>query len=185
MVSDTHHRRSVRLQGYDYAQAGAYFVTICTQDRECSLGKVVDGEMALSDAGRMVQSVWEGLPGRFPTVELDQFVVMPNHIHGILVLVGAQFIAPTVHAQNKRMVGAQFIAPNASGRDKLSRPTGRDKSRPYIGTAEPGMISRAPTLGEVVRAFKAATARQIRFSGLQNLVGNVTTTSMSSVMKSP
>jgi hypothetical protein len=86
--SNAHHRRSIRLQGYDYAQAGAYFVTICTQNQECLLGEVVDGEMALNDVGRMVQSMWDGLPRRFPFIELDQFGVMPNHVHGIVVLTG-------------------------------------------------------------------------------------------------
>lgn|GEM_PF-87594 len=84
-----HHRRSVRLKGYDYAQAGAYFVTICTQNRGHMFGEVVNEEMRLNDAGRLVQSVWDGLPGHYPGVETDAFVIMPNHIHGIVVLVGA------------------------------------------------------------------------------------------------
>jgi len=84
-----HHRRSVRLKGYDYSQAGAYFVTICTQDRACLFGEVVDGEMRLNDAGRMIQSVWDAVPAFYPGVNTDEFVVMPNHIHGIVVLVGA------------------------------------------------------------------------------------------------
>jgi putative transposase len=78
MSSDIHHRRSIRLQGYNYAQAGAYFVTICTQNRECLFGEVVDGAMILNDAGRMVEAIWDRLPDRFPFIELDQFGVMPN-----------------------------------------------------------------------------------------------------------
>jgi REP element-mobilizing transposase RayT len=81
-----HHRRSIRLKGYDYSQAGAYFVTICTQDRACLFGKVVNGEMRLNDAGRMVLAEWNMLPERFPHVVLDAFVVMPNHVHGIVVI---------------------------------------------------------------------------------------------------
>jgi REP element-mobilizing transposase RayT len=88
------HRHSIRLRDYDYAQTGAYFVTICTRDRRCLFGEVSDGEIPSNDIGHVVQTVWEGLPSRFPLVELDQFVVMPNHVHGIIVLVGAQFIAP-------------------------------------------------------------------------------------------
>jgi hypothetical protein len=83
-----HDRRSLRLNGYDYAQAGAYFVTICTQDRACLFGDVADGEMRLNDAGRMVRSVWEALPDRFPRTGLDAFVVMPNHVHRIIVIAG-------------------------------------------------------------------------------------------------
>jgi REP element-mobilizing transposase RayT len=84
-----HHRRSIRLRGYDYSQLGAYFVTICVQDRECLFGEVVEEEMRLNDAGRMVQDVWNDLPRYYPGVALDAFVVMPNHIHGIIILVGA------------------------------------------------------------------------------------------------
>jgi putative transposase len=81
-----HHRRSIRLQGYDYSQAGAYFVTICTQNRECLFGDIVNGGMRLNEAGRVVESVWDGLPGHYAHVELDAMVIMPNHFHGIIVL---------------------------------------------------------------------------------------------------
>ena len=81
-----HQRRSTRLTAYDYAQAGAYYVTICTQDRLCLFGEVVNGNMVLEDAGRAIWRVWEALPARFPHIALDAFVVMPNHIHGIIVI---------------------------------------------------------------------------------------------------
>jgi len=61
-------------------------VTICTQDRQHVFGEVVDGEMRLNDAGRMALSEWEALPRRFPTIDLDAFVIMPNHVHGIIVI---------------------------------------------------------------------------------------------------
>ncbi|MBU0500924.1 MAG: hypothetical protein KJ558_01720 [Gammaproteobacteria bacterium] len=79
-------RRSIRLQGYDYSQAGAYFVTICTQNRESLFGDIVEGEMRLNEAGRLVESVWDGLPEHYFHVELDAMVVMPNHFHGIIAL---------------------------------------------------------------------------------------------------
>ncbi|MBC7237764.1 MAG: hypothetical protein H5T69_18130, partial [Chloroflexi bacterium] len=85
---ERHHRRSIRLKGYDYTQPGAYFVTIVTQDRARLFGEVVDGEMRLNDAGRMVQTVWDELPAFYPGVQTDAFIVMPNHIHGIIVLTG-------------------------------------------------------------------------------------------------
>jgi REP element-mobilizing transposase RayT len=84
-----HHRRSIRLKGYDYSQAGAYFVTIITHDRARLFGEIAEGDMRLNDAGRMIWAEWDALPLRFPTIELDAFVVMPNHVHGIMVLVGA------------------------------------------------------------------------------------------------
>jgi len=86
---EKHHRRSVRLNGYDYAQPGAYFATVCTHQRECLLGRIKASQVVLSDAGEIAQSVWDGLPDRFPSVGLDEYVIMPNHVHGI-ILVGAQ-----------------------------------------------------------------------------------------------
>src|SRR4051794_39743544 len=79
-------RRSLRLKGYDYAQAAAYFITICTQDRSCLFGDVVAENMTLNDAGRMLVTLWNDIPERFPDVKIDTFVVMPNHLHGIVVL---------------------------------------------------------------------------------------------------
>ena len=90
-------RRSIRLRGYDYSRAGAYFVTICVQNRACEFGEIVDGEMVLGDSGGMVETVWNELPDRFLNIDLDAFVIMPNHIHGIIVFVGA----PLVGAHSK------------------------------------------------------------------------------------
>jgi len=83
---ESRHRRSVRLKGYDYACAGACFVTICTQDRACLFGEIENGKMLLNDAGRMVQSVWNELPVYYAGIETDAFIIMPNHIHGIIVI---------------------------------------------------------------------------------------------------
>ena len=83
---ERHHRRSIRMAGYDYSQAGAYFVTICVASNACLLGEIVDGEVILSEAGEIVLATWASLPARFPGLELDAFVVMPNHVHGIIVL---------------------------------------------------------------------------------------------------
>lgn len=81
---DKHHRRSIRLCGYDYAQEGLYFVTICCQDRMCLFGEIVNGEMVLNDAGRMVEKCWLAMPERYQNVILHEYVVMPNHFHAIL-----------------------------------------------------------------------------------------------------
>jgi putative transposase len=72
-----HHRRSIRFQGYDYSQSGAYFVTICTNNRELLL---------TNDTIHVVQSTWTELPNRFTNLLLDEFIIMPNHVHGILLL---------------------------------------------------------------------------------------------------
>ncbi len=86
---ERHHRCSVRLTGYDYTQAGAYFVTICAQNRACLFGGVVDSEMQLNDAGRIIEHWWFELNRKFSTVQTDEFTVMPNHFHGIVVITDA------------------------------------------------------------------------------------------------
>src|SRR5260221_5654540 len=83
---DKHHRRSIRLDGYDYAQEGAYFITICTHHREELFGEVQDGAMLLNANGHLVTEHWQKLPDFHLNLALDVFVVMPNHLHGILIL---------------------------------------------------------------------------------------------------
>ena len=78
-------RRSIRLQGYDYSQAGMYFVTVCTLGKECLFGEIVDGCMNLNDAGQMVERWFGELPNKFEDIECDAFVCMPNHIHFIIL----------------------------------------------------------------------------------------------------
>jgi REP element-mobilizing transposase RayT len=81
-----HHRRSIRLPGYDYSQEGAYYVTVVVQGRECLFGEIVDGKMHLNEYGKIVQKWWEEIPIHFPNVELGAFVIMPNHVHGIIFI---------------------------------------------------------------------------------------------------
>jgi hypothetical protein len=81
-----HHRRSIRWVGHDYTQEGVYFVTVCIQGHACLFGEIVDGQMRVNDAGCMLQEVWNELPSHYPGVETDVFVLMPNHMHGIIVL---------------------------------------------------------------------------------------------------
>ena len=80
-----HHRRSVRLRGYDYSQEGAYFITICAKDRKHLFGKIIDNEMYLNKLGEIVYEEWEALPKRWKHIELGAFQIMPNLMHGILV----------------------------------------------------------------------------------------------------
>jgi hypothetical protein len=139
---DKHHRRSIRLRGYDYALAGAYFVTMVTQDRACLLGKVVAGVMRLNDAGRMVRTVWDELPVYYPGVDIDAVVVMPNHIHGIIVLVGA---AP----RGRPDIGPDSVFPAANfyGTDRFTYHTydGVRSSNRTTVTIKVGSINDAPT----------------------------------------
>ena len=84
-----HHRKSIRLKGYDYSKAGLYFITICVQDRKCLFGKIVGIEnfqpkIVLNDAGKIADECWLGIPEHFPNVVLHEHIVMPNHVHGIV-----------------------------------------------------------------------------------------------------
>jgi putative transposase len=81
-----HHRRSIRLSGYDYTQAGRYFITICTYNRQNLFGEIVNGEMALNEYGRIVAACWQELARHFPNITLGEWVIMPNHVHGIIVI---------------------------------------------------------------------------------------------------
>ena len=98
---DIHHRRSVRLQGWDYSSPGMYYITICTHLRECLFGEVIDAEMRLNEFGNVADTCWQAIPGHTQRIELDEWAVMPNHVHLLFVLnerdaVGAtRRVAPT------------------------------------------------------------------------------------------
>lgn len=79
-----HNRQSIRLQGFDYSQEGSYFITICTQGHQPLFGEIIKEEMAINQIGKIVNDQWFQLPGRFNGIQLGAFVVMPNHIHGII-----------------------------------------------------------------------------------------------------
>ena len=81
-------RKSIRLKGYDYSQPGGYFVTICTKNREMLFGDVVDGKMVLNSGGKIVKKCWFDIPAHFPNVCLDDFVIMPNHVHFLCAFSG-------------------------------------------------------------------------------------------------
>ncbi|MCL6444977.1 MAG: hypothetical protein K6T83_16245 [Alicyclobacillus sp.] len=136
---EKHNRRSIRLKGYDYSQPGAYFVTIVTQDRACLFGGVVDAEMRLNDAGCIAHQCWTDIPNHFPHVQLDAFIVMPNHVHGILVI--AHHAAPDD-------VGARHAVPQPP--TASHNPTVEQFGKPVHGSI--------PT---IVRSFKSATTKRI------------------------
>lgn len=100
------HRRSIRLNGYDYSQGGAYFVTICTYQREWLFGKITHGEMKLNNLGEIVRDEWLRTSEIRPNVILDEYVIMPNHLHGIIIIKndggrGTLQCAPTVERFGK------------------------------------------------------------------------------------
>jgi REP element-mobilizing transposase RayT len=87
-VKDVHHRHALRLKGFDYTQHGAYFVTICVQNRQYAFGTIQVGVLELNAAGLMIATLWSELPHYYSEISIDHFVVMPNHFHGIIILEG-------------------------------------------------------------------------------------------------
>ena len=87
-------RQSIRLKNYDYSKSGYYYITMCTENRTCIFGNIFNGKMVLNDVGKIVNDVLLTIPKRFDNVGLDEFVIMPNHIHGIVIIVGAGVSRP-------------------------------------------------------------------------------------------
>ena len=110
---DKHHRRSIRLPGYDYSQPGAYFVTICVDRRECLFGDVVDGQMRLNQYGEIVADEWQRSSVIRQEIELDAWVVMPNHFHGIVIInpVGANGRSPLRRSPLRRSPPGNYVRP--------------------------------------------------------------------------
>ena len=141
---DIHHRRSIRLKDYDYSSAGAYFVTLCVLNRECIFGEVTDGVIMLNHPGEIVQAEWLKSAEIRKEIELDAFIVMPNHLHGIIVIDHA---LPSVGATG-------------------GSPYGRSPQINHIRQRAPGRSPRQPgpsprSLGALVAGFKSATTIRI------------------------
>jgi putative transposase len=141
------HRRSIRLDGYDYSQCGAYFVTVCSHQRECLFADFVDGEIRLNDLGRIVDDEWQRSCAIRKEVELDVWCVMPNHIHGIVLInnipsVGAYGNTPTYHTPNR----------------SNSAPITDSSVRAYGHTS---LRSPSKTIGAMIRGFKSAVTTRI------------------------
>jgi REP element-mobilizing transposase RayT len=81
-----HHPRNIHLRGYDHSQPGAYFITICTRERMCIFGEIVNGVMHLNEAGHIVAWTWQDLPNHVPNLIWDAFVFMPNRVHGTIII---------------------------------------------------------------------------------------------------
>jgi putative transposase len=144
--SEIHHRQSIRLKGYDYSQPGAYFVTICAWNKECLFGEIVDGEIILNKYGEIVMKCWEAIPSHFVNVECDEFVVMPNHIHGVIFINNCRGEVSSPFSE--------VVAPNS--KTKTAPIHGRETSE---GGETPPL--RKITLGQIAAYFKYQSAKQI------------------------
>ena len=165
---DIHHRRSIRMKGYDYSSPGAYFVTTVTHKRECLFGDVVEGSVHLSKMGGIVQQVWLDLSNRYSYVVLDAFCIMPNHVHGIIILTdtlgrgGSELQLPSVpdQIQEKSNIESNEILT----RPYIQYPSMSDQIREKSKTESNGNQTRPDTrhgIPEIVRAIKSFSARRI------------------------
>jgi len=146
-----HHRRSIRLKGYDYSQAGLYFITICCQDRARLFGQIINGNMQLNDAGKMANQCWLEIPTHFPDVILHEHIIMPNHVHGIVEFaVGANNYSPN---DDDADIGANGGANNYSPNDDDADIGAKDFSP---------LRSPSKTIGSVVRGFKIGVTKWMR-----------------------
>ncbi len=138
--SREYHRKPIRLKDYDYSQAGAYFITICSAGRDCLFGEVEEDEMRLNEAGKIVADEWKRSAEIRREIELDEFIVMPNHIHGIVII-------------TKPNVGATGRSPL---RDDTQRRDDNDRGRSPLRS---GPVPKS--IGAFVAGFKSATAKRI------------------------
>jgi putative transposase len=137
-----HHRKSIRLQGYDYSQAGAYFVTIVTYQRDCLFGKIENEIMVLNDFGKIADECWRAIPEHFPNVELGVHVIMPNHAHGVIA----------IHDDES---ASHLGMTDDDGR-------GAAMLRPYANATNDHKINVKPgSLGAIVRSYKSAVSYRI------------------------
>ena len=153
------------MKGYDYAQGGVYFVTICTQGRENLFGEIKGGEMRLSGIGEVVKSEWLKTPEMRPNVTLDEWIIMPNHIHGIITIDDGRGTLPRASVEGKGNTGTQVIK---KGTQQRARAEGKGDT----ATPPQGHVQRAPTVERfgkpvsnsiptIVRMFKSSTTKKI------------------------
>jgi REP element-mobilizing transposase RayT len=143
------HRKPNRLKNFDYSSSGYYFVTICIKGRQEYFGNIIENKMDLNKFGEIVNKCWFDIPNHFNNVESDEFIIMPNHIHGIIVI-------------KQNIVGVSFMKPEI----KMAI----SKSNHHMGLLndKKGLINQTPTLGLIIRYFKSKCTYEIHKHGLNN-----------------
>lgn len=161
-----HQRKSTRLQGYDYSQAGAYFVTIVAWQRECLFGEIVGGEMRLNQYGEIIQKWWDEIPVHFPNVEIGAFIIMPNHVHGILIItddrrgaVPAPSNEPNLNLMKTSQEYGETIRQDETTERDVSSQLGGDVWKRGGGT--PPLHHHRRTLGQIVAYFKYQSTKEM------------------------
>lgn len=166
-MTDRFHRRSIRLRGYDYRQAGAYYVTVCTHERVHLFGQVLDGTMRNSPMGDIVQRCWDAIPEHMPRVVLDACVIMPNHMHGIVVITDPVSGPSVPHGSSSGGGVGSANSPTlripGPTDDPMVAPKSNDTDTPR---RPPIAIMSKNSLGHIIQTFKAAVSRQAIRDGL-------------------
>lgn len=148
-----HHRRSIRLKGYDYSQEGAYYVTIVTWRRDFLFGEIVNQEMMLSQYGEIVQKWWQEIPVHFSNVETGAFVIMPNHVHGIIYIFEER--------RGTASYPKGVPVPEDDGENSISQ--NDDMSGENLGGETPPLrgFDGIPTLGQIIAYFKYQSTKEM------------------------
>jgi putative transposase len=164
-----HHRRSIRLTGYDYAQEGAYFVTLCTENRACIFGEMNDGLMQYTQLGMIAHNEWYKTSGIRNNVALGAFVVMPNHIHGIIIITRSELHSPSnssMHSPQRtqtELIQGEFNSPLRGEHDN---PKQGERGSLQKGECNSPLRSPSQTIGAIIRGYKSAVTKQNNMLGL-------------------
>ncbi|MBI9036204.1 MAG: transposase [Bacteroidales bacterium] len=171
-----HNRKSIRLKGYDYSQEGLYFITICTHNRECLFGEIANNTMILNNAGKIANQCWLQIPHHFPNTQLHQHIIMPNHIHGIIEIVGANNHSPdndcTNHSPDNHFTNHSpdnHFTNHSSNNDFTDHSPDNDFTNhsPDNGTVNwakniSPLRSPSKTIGSMVRGYKIGVTKWFR-----------------------
>ena len=156
-VKEQHRRRSVRLKNYDYSMPGRYFITVCTNNRECLFGKIIGNEMVLNQNGSVVERIWNDLPNRYNDVYLDSFVIMPNHIHGIIEIAGSNGFVGAIHDGSVSVGAIHGLDDPVGAIHGLDDPVGAIHELPLQKTSQ----RRQMLLPKIIGYFKMNSAKRI------------------------
>jgi REP-associated tyrosine transposase len=179
-----HHRRSIRLHKYDYSQAGAYFITMCLKNRQNLFGKIMTGKMILNEPGKMIVSQWHALQHRFKNIELDEYIVMPNHFHGIIILNEKRRdescihpgIQPGIHPGIQPGIQPGIHPGIQPDNESSLNSKGEYKIRPFNQSNRPTGTTN-DSIGRIIQAFKSITTniyiRCVKQKGWEHFPGKL------------
>lgn len=149
---EIHHRQSIRMPSHDYSRSGAYFITICCNARQALFGEIAQDHMMLNEAGLAAQHCWHEIPEHFPMAFLDEFIIMPNHMHGIIIIPERRGTACRAQNINAECVRAKNKIAECEG-TACRAPTGEQFGKPIAGS-----------IATIIRSFKSASTKSINTS---------------------